>query len=597
MLQECLTCATEEQNCMLLKADQTDVWEVLQQHFWFKIDDCCNQFLCDVCWSKISNFHQFFCEVQSRWNQKLDLKIEQSLEARQTCEASATDIVFACELIKPEPVDETGSCNGTAVGQNRCDADSEQEASPEKKDSSAEESSIPIKERLLCTRRKKRKRLTNKQDTLSQSKIKYSCDTCNPSRTFKYDDDLQVHTAIYHAKEEDKVHKCNQCEKSFTTEWQLSGHQSWHESVKSLGISCEQCNKYFITMRIKNAHMRAHHTTPQSAKAKSPDESTESQLDKLDETAGASRKKPAEKVLEEDSLIRRFCKLLCAICGSRSDSFSMLWKHFKTQHKQHGYAICCGRKFKRKQMLYDHCLLHIDPKSFRCEECDKTFKNHEALEKHNQWVHTPDSEKPFKCSICDVAYFKIFHLRNHMKYHIALEQKTFLCQECDKSFGTSLLLRSHQQKIHGAPSSLVCEICAKGFVYQSLLEKHRLTHSAEGVASLKVQCEHCGKWSKSKELLQNHLKRCQASGPVICDICEKKIANKPALLRHKRDMHRDRPALLCKFCGKAYRQVIRLKEHEAAHRGENLYSCPYCSMKCNSSAVMHAHKKTVHAEL
>ncbi|XP_053699304.1 zinc finger protein 62 homolog [Sabethes cyaneus] len=609
---ECLTCGAKIPNGSSIQADRIEVRDALQQHFWFKIEDCQNQILCDNCWRKIHDFHQFFCEVKARWNKNpelLELKMEQCFGVEPASEDSPEEIVFACELIKGEHDDEKpGETDGD---QKRCVTPTEQETIYDKEDSSTEESSIPIQERLSKNFKKRReaadefhsqrkkKRIATvviEKKSTPNSERKFPCNICNLTKNFKRDEDLQVHKTLYHANEAEKVHKCNQCEKSFTTEWQLSGHLSWHKNVKNLGIFCEQCNKYFSTVRIKNAHIRAHHAAPST---KSSIDFNDNQDKPTEETSlsTGSRKKPAERVAEEDNLIRRFCTLLCELCDNISDTFSQLWKHYKNAHGQRAYAVCCGRKFGRKQMLYDHCLLHIDPKRFRCEECDKTFNNHEALEKHNQWVHTPDSEKPFKCEICDVAYFKKFLLRNHMKYHIAMEQKTFQCLECDKSFGTDLLLRSHQQNIHGASSSWVCEICAKGFVYQSLLEKHRLSHSAEGVASLKVQCEHCSKWLTTKAGLYNHLKRCQASGTATCDVCGKKLANQPALVRHKRDMHAKRPALFCNFCGKQFRQVLRLKEHEATHRGEILYNCPYCPMACNSSAVMHAHKKTVHAEL
>lgn len=209
----------------------------------------------------------------------------------------------------------------------------------------------------------------------------------------------------------------------------------------------------FNNVRIKNAHMRAHHRAPLTKSLSNDDQLDKSKVEVASLTR-ASRKKTPEKVTEEDNLIRRFCTLLCEICDNISENFSQLRNHYRSSHGQRAYAVCCGRKFGRKQMLYDHCLLHINPKSFRCEvsllpnqylfsthdwirwtfkECNKIFNNHEALEKHNQWVHTPDSKKPFKCEICDVAYFKKFLLRNHMKYHIAMEQKTFQCLECDKS--------------------------------------------------------------------------------------------------------------------------------------------------------------------
>lgn len=95
----------------------------------------------------------------------------------------------------------------------------------------------------------------------------------------------------------------------------------------------------------------------------------------------------------------------------------------------------------------------------------------------------------------------------------------------------------------------------------------------------------------------NHLKRCLAGGPVTCDICGKEAVNELALASHKRFNHEERPSFACSYCGKQFKRILRLKEHEANHRGEVLYSCPYCPRTCNSSSNMYTHKKVAHPEL
>ncbi|XP_058823357.1 zinc finger protein 85-like isoform X1 [Topomyia yanbarensis] len=458
------------------------------------------------------------------------------------------------------------------------------------------------------------------------------CELCDASKTFKDEEGLQLHNVIYHSKQE-KTFQCDQCDKAFSSEWHLSGHKSWHQNVASLNIHCDKCNKYFNSIRTLNTHMRAHHATALTSSANLSNtvsvtaESTIPEpiiaCEEQDSTMEYATLKPpnvisiaasvtseppkkggksAEEVAKEDEFIRRFCTLVCDKCDFAGRNYYQLDKHFRTDHNMRGYAICCGRKFCKKRRLYEHCQRHINPDMFRCEVlcfqiCSKSFTESKGLEKHNKWVHTPDSEKPFKCEICDAAFYKDYLLRNHMKYHISMEQKIFKCKECDKSFGTAVLLRAHQQNIHGAVSSWVCDICAKGFVHKSLLERHRISHSPEGAASLKMQCENCKKWLKNRDTYQNHRKRCLAGGPVTCDVCGKEAVNELALASHKRFNHEERPAFACSYCGKQFKRILRLKEHEANHRGEVLYSCPYCPRTCNSSSNMYTHKKVAHPEL
>ncbi|XP_065093565.1 zinc finger protein 91-like [Ochlerotatus camptorhynchus] len=455
----------------------------------------------------------------------------------------------------------------------------------------------------------------------------FQCELCEPVRSFKDEEGLQLHKVVCHTIESEKKYKCDQCEKAFASEWQLSGHKNWHQNVESLNIYCDKCNKYFNSVRTLNTHMRAHHSetmvifstpattvdceTKITADSNIPEPiitSTEhppattipeysSPTSRVVSAPPRKTLKTAGEIAEQDEIIRRFCTLICEKCEFVGKSYYQLEKHYKTEHDMRGYAVCCGRKFCKKRRLFEHCQRHINPDMFRCELCNKSFTESDGLEKHNKWVHTPDSEKPFKCEICDAAFYKDYLLRNHMKYHISMEQKIFNCKDCDKSFGTAVLLRAHQQNIHGAASSWVCDICAKGFVHKSLLENHRLSHSEEGAASLKKQCEHCKKWLKNKDTYMNHLKRCLAGGPVTCDICGKEAVNELALASHKRFNHEERPSFACSYCGKQFKRILRLKEHEANHRGEVLYSCPYCPRTCNSSSNMYTHKKVAHPEL
>ncbi|KXJ71424.1 hypothetical protein RP20_CCG020603 [Aedes albopictus] len=466
-----------------------------------------------------------------------------------------------------------------------------------------------------------------------KEKSPFQCIRCEPTRAFKDEEGLQLHNVVCHSELSEKNFKCDQCEKAFASEWQLSGHKNWHQNVESLNIFCDKCNKYFNSVRTLNTHIRAHHlevgttltlptsgtimdnvlqiptdaTIPepiiasadQALVATETADSSEiiSQMPRVATVSSRKTLKSLDEIAQQDDLIRKFCSLICEKCEFVGDNYYQLDKHYKTDHNMRGYAVCCGRKFCKKRRLFEHCQRHVNPDMFRCELCNKSFTESDGLDKHNKWVHTPDSEKPFKCEICDAAFYKDYLLRNHMKYHISMEQKIFNCKDCDKSFGTAVLLRAHQQNIHGAAFSWVCDICAKGFVHKSLLETHRLSHTEEGAASLKKQCEHCKKWLKNKDTYMNHLKRCLAGGPVACDICGKEAVNELALASHKRFNHEERPSFACSYCGKQFKRVLRLKEHEANHRGEVLYTCPYCPRTCNSSSNMYTHKKVAHPEL
>lgn len=596
----CLTCRQKADDSLRLsdKANGEDIGAVVACHFWFPADQYEDRVLCGICWEKIEDFHKFYCEVKELWDHDYfpggttDIKTEDDDE-----DVLLPELLFTSELIKEEVAEKGIKVHSLKAPDGHVSND---EVLEETADDSEEDSTVPIAKRYKRNRSKeiaskrdkpvRRKQLSRTEEKpLRKQAVKkrggslLQCDHCDVARLFKREDSLQMHQLISHSGQLEKKFQCDQCQKGFAFEWMYSAHMSWHQKA-GLNITCHVCNKYFHTPRTLKNHIKANHTenmtpAPDSTAVNAAIATTEPEIHTSDE--------------DMDELIRKFCPLICDKCEFVAESFQDLKKHFSAVHKQHVYAKCCDKKFFKKRMLFQHCQWHEHPDLFRCEVCNKSFTEKEGIDRHNIWVHTPDSEKPFKCEICDSAYASEYLLIPHMKYHFSMEKKSFICKDCGKPFGSEHYLRTHEQTIHGTSFNFVCDICAKGFASKSFLDAHRLTHTKEGAASLKKQCEHCKKWLKNRSSHKRHVLRCLSDGPVKCDLCGKDVANLPD---HKRTNHVDRPLLTCSYCGKQFKRAIRHKEHEANHRGEVLYSCPFCPYSCNSNSNMYTHKHAAHAE-
>ncbi|XP_021699285.1 zinc finger protein 62 [Aedes aegypti] len=626
-LEDCLTCRRKTDNFLRITDPSTaveDIGDIVASHFWFQADQYEDRVLCTSCWEKIDDFHKFYCEVKQAWNHehfsgRAVVKKEAAFE-----DEGLQQELFASELVKVEITQNEG---GSEYQQRDEDTKIEEKFVDESitTDDSEEDSTVPLAKRFRHDndkpkssekdnkiRRKRRVRSKGKSFGQNKNTSPFQCDLCVPNRSFRKEEGLLMHKVLTHSDESQKTFQCDLCEKAFAYEWQLSGHKTWHEK-KNLNICCDKCNKYFDSGRSLNYHILANHpesvpagTLPMFDSIEDTDENgsldwptsghTSKKISENSSQSPSSRLKTPEEHAQYDVLIRQFCTLICDKCGFAGENFYNLEKHCKNVHDHRGYATCCGRRFYKKRQLYEHCQRHVNPDTFHCEICKKSFPDSEGLEKHNQWIHTPDSEKPFKCEICDSVFIKEYLLKNHLMYHLAIEQKIYYCKDCDRPFGAPSYLRTHLEAIHGAASSWVCDICAKGFSHKSFLEAHRLSHTEEGAASLKRQCEHCKKWLKNAKSFTRHLKRCQSGGPVTCDVCGKEVANEVSLASHKRFYHSEQPVYPCSYCGKIFKRLIRHREHEANHRGEVLYECPFCPYSCNSNSNMYTHKKAAHAE-
>lgn len=425
------------------------------------------------------------------------------------------------------------------------------------------------------------------------------CVDCNC--IFKDKSSYANHMFLVHTPEDQKQFKCDRCSKAFAAEDLLNSHLKWHEEVEKKNHYCEKCNKYFLSARNLENHNLSHHNFGESSSVikQSVDEIFEQQTEEHPVLLEPSKsKRTAEDIAKEDDLIRQFISLNCSKCDFVGETFNKLSYHALKVHNMNSHAvICCDRRFGKRQRLYEHCLRHLNPDHFKCDLCGKTYADSSGLQIHKWWIHTPASERPFKCDICGAAFVKDYLLKQHTNWHVNKERKKHYCEICNKAYSNSLQLRAHHQKKHGAVCDWVCDVCAKGFIHRALLEEHRLTHTEEGLASLKIQCEKCQRWLINKKSYLRHRRRCyDTSGPIKCDICGKESANEAALAGHKNFHHSNRPLFRCSYCGKECKTQLRLKEHEATHTGVVLYQCPYCPRTSNSSSNMYTHKKSAHPE-
>ncbi|XP_058811210.1 transcription factor grauzone-like [Topomyia yanbarensis] len=439
-------------------------------------------------------------------------------------------------------------------------------------------------------------------------------------RWFKDQGSFAHHMFLVHTPEEAKQFKCDRCLKAFADEEMLNSHVKWHDEVEQRNHHCPLCNRYFMGAGNLDNHNISHHsnikakessTAVQNTAAENEDdddddsnpESTERATDKTPVKEGLEfplrrKRGTPEDIAVQEALIRQFVSFNCTRCDFIGDSFTTLVSHCKKAHKTaSGAVICCERRFGKRLRLYEHCLRHLNPDHFKCELCGKTFTDSYGLQHHNWWIHTPVSERPFKCDVCGDAFVKDYLLKQHMERHMEKERKTHTCDQCGRTYTTGQQLKTHMQTQHGAVSDWVCDACAKGFTHRALLEQHRLTHTEEGLASLRKQCEKCNRWLTNHRNYQRHKRRCfNNRGPVKCEVCGLVSVNETALRSHNRLHHSNRPKYACSFCGKEFKKQLRCKEHEANHTGDVLYRCPFCPRMCNSSSNMYTHKKTAHPE-
>lgn len=136
-----------------------------------------------------------------------------------------------------------------------------------------------------------------------------------------------------------------------------------------------------------------------------------------------------------DALIKEFVSLSCEICTDPAvtfDNFKLLQEHYLQSHKQPGYAVCCGKKFSRKDRLITHITNHINPDAFKCAICEHVSKSKSLLRIHMK-RHLGDEERRFNCQKCDQRFILRSQLVNHEASHLSDSEKKHVCDVCGKA--------------------------------------------------------------------------------------------------------------------------------------------------------------------
>ena len=161
------------------------------------------------------------------------------------------------------------------------------------------------------------------------------------------------------------------------------------------------------------------------------DTDTDSNYEMIVDTEKKSPVKRKKTYHANDKFLAENFKIICSLCQIQAETFHALCKHFKMEHKQIGYVMCCKKKFYRRSILVDHVHQHVDPNYFKCTICDKVMADRKCLNMHNK-THNDKKEKTHACEICNKKFSMHLSLKLHKMSHLSEEEKHIPCAECGK---------------------------------------------------------------------------------------------------------------------------------------------------------------------
>ncbi|XP_062301147.1 zinc finger and SCAN domain-containing protein 2-like isoform X1 [Scomber scombrus] len=271
---------------------------------------------------------------------------------------------------------------------------------------------VPHPEQQECT-------ITQKQTRKKRVKH-HRCQYCD--KAFTTSTYLKIHQRVHTGE---NLHRCEQCGQDFNTRSALIKHQRIHTGVKP--YSCDQCGKRFTANNDLKKHQRTH-----------------------------TGEKPYS----------------CELCGKMFTTDGQLKIHQRIHTGEKPYSCDqCGKTFAYGDSLQRHQRIHTGEKPYRCEHCEKTFTDDSTLKRH-QHIHT--GEKPYWCDQCGKTFIRVSELKIHQRIHTG--EKPYWCDQCGKSFTQDIHLKIHQ-RVHTGEKPYSCEQCGKSFAWRHSLKIHQRSHS------------------------------------------------------------------------------------------------------------------------
>ncbi|KAL6440274.1 hypothetical protein ACFW04_003091 [Cataglyphis niger] len=140
------------------------------------------------------------------------------------------------------------------------------------------------------------------------------------------------------------------------------------------------------------------------------------------------------------------------------------------------------------------------------------------------------------------------------------QPKKFVCLFCKEEFATCEELTSHMDVKKNDNNQIVCCACKKTFAEKRYLKYHQRCHSER----TKFTCDICTKKYTRLDNLTRHNVLHVNPDKFACTICNKTFTRKDLLNKHRKS--HEKCNLYCVKCGKYFRSILTLENHQWTHR-------------------------------
>ncbi|XP_017793137.1 PREDICTED: zinc finger protein 236-like [Habropoda laboriosa] len=295
-----------------------------------------------------------------------------------------------------------------------------------------------------------RKYLTIKQRCVGNVRW-YACIFCH--KEFKKPSDLIRHLRVH---TQEKPFKCTYCSRSFALKSTMMAHERTHSGDKR--YACGSCDKTFAYHGSLSAHNRLH-----AKSDKCSNKSVDNDRDDIDahvtietdiyygnQSKSQTTKNKSKLSPEAESLIPQVVlqePLVISDAGNKicvaqvPSKEKRVYETAADPARPHKCWVCQAA-FRKISHLKQHHRRHTGERPYKCTKCDRRFTSNSVLKSH---LHTHEDSRPYGCSICNAKFSTQSSMKRHLVTHS--NKRPFMCPYCHKTFKTYVNCRKHM-KIH-----------------------------------------------------------------------------------------------------------------------------------------------------
>uniref|UniRef100_A0A0A1X552 Zinc finger protein 64 n=1 Tax=Zeugodacus cucurbitae TaxID=28588 RepID=A0A0A1X552_ZEUCU len=272
----------------------------------------------------------------------------------------------------------------------------------------------------------------------------------------------------------------------------------------------------------------------------------------------------------------------------------------------------CAFRFKKSNTLDYHIKCHINesqPQSMACPECRAPFTNWNSLHTHLWRTHKIDMEL-YSCELCSFKtpiYSRL--LNTHSKIHY--DERNYKCDQCEKAFKNTKQLKNHRRwhrnhnKSTTSPSTKP-EISMKADLppsESSAAVQHSLSATTTSDATQVpvtvrnfYRCKDCEAVFSHQKTLREHLCK-NAAAAVQCELCDRVLTSRSSIKLHMQ-LHEPSRRFKCNICDYSASDHNAFRRHKMTHdNNAKMYACVHCDYKSIQSVAYQKHVQQKHPQL